>query len=318
MPSRGKKIKDPDKSFWGWVVKNALIPILVAVIGAYAVLVAAKIPPFYSPTFVTATPIPSETFTAVVPTDTPFPPTQPSTDTPLPTDTPIPTNTPLPSPTIDPAQFRGFDKNCIDQKYWSVSVLHGQSEPSVYGQNSNACYDLSSDGLNLQNQSLIFNALSLSSAVFGMYTPLANVDTDINFNFRIHTFTLSNNATADGIITFGISDPQDSNFKNGNYLSYSIIHNTYSNNIYVDIGTSKTNPAFAWIHPFAVSNTDYHITFSIRGVSLYVYINGETSSYYPRSLSQLSGHGVFWIGYQLPVGKTSLDAYITNFLIVNK
>ncbi|MFZ1040250.1 MAG: hypothetical protein WCA79_02665 [Anaerolineales bacterium] len=48
--SDNNKTKDPDKSCMGWTVKNAFVPILVAMIGAYAILVAAHILPWPFPT----------------------------------------------------------------------------------------------------------------------------------------------------------------------------------------------------------------------------------------------------------------------------
>ena len=57
------KAKDPDKSCLGWTVKNALVPILVAVIGAYAVLAAAKILPSPFSSAATSTPTAPGAFT---------------------------------------------------------------------------------------------------------------------------------------------------------------------------------------------------------------------------------------------------------------
>ena len=56
MSSDANKPNDPDKSAWGWIVKNILIPLLVAMIPAYATLVVAHVLPNPFPNSPTPTP----------------------------------------------------------------------------------------------------------------------------------------------------------------------------------------------------------------------------------------------------------------------
>jgi hypothetical protein len=242
--------------------------------------------------------------------------TQTATATNTLTPTLIPTSTHTPSSTPDPEQFRGFDKNCIEQKYWSVSVFTGETEPPSSKKNSKICYDLLHKGVFAQDQGLRFNVSQLTSPFFGIHTSLpSQPNFDIHFNLKIDTFVQGSNS-ADGVLIFGVSDQNDWNFKNGNYLFYSVrnVHN--SEDIHLEVGTSKILPSQDW--GIVVPRKSADILFSIRGVDLYISVDNKTTDYYPRSLSQLDGQGVFWIGYQVPTGKGKLQASLTNFSIIEK
>lgn len=232
------------------------------------------------------------------------------------TNTPNPTTTFTPLPTIDPKNFRGFDKNCIDQKYWTLGS--NQSPAPTYKQNAKICYNLTERSINSQNEGLRLNGSPLVSPVFGMYTEIPpHTDVDIKFKLKIDKFILTTNSI-DGILVLGVSDITDVDFTNGEYLFHAIRPAYQTSNVFRDIGTNKIETAIKWGSGVRLGET-YNIVFSIRGIDLFIYINDKTiESYYPRSLSRFNNQLVFWVGYQLPVGKSNLQASITEFSITEK
>jgi hypothetical protein len=289
---------------------------------SFIMVVSAFFIPDFQTTFVpvsTATITPSATRTAIpIPTST-FTPsitlTTIATIAPSPTftTTSIPTSTEVPSATPEPQIFRGLDKNCIDQKYWTVS-----NEPMpTYKQNAKICYDLSTKSIIAQDEGLRINGSPLDDPTFGMYTKLPpRTDVDIYFKLRIDSFT-TNTSSIDSVFLIGISDPDDWFFRHGEYLLHGIRSTYRTANIIREVGESITQASFRWT-PDANPNNTYEILFSIRGIDLIIYIDGKTLNYYPRSLSRFQDGMVFWIGYQLPISKSNLQASITDFSIIEK
>lgn len=314
----------------------ALIAVLAAVLTFITAISTAIFASSKAPNLVTVAPtftITPYTFIPSAPiTDTPdanialvetlFPtetstPTATFTETPTPTPTLTLTFTSIPTATSDPEQFRGLDKNCIEQKYWNVIRFQGEVEPATYKQNSKTCYDLSSVGVISYGNGLRINASPLRSPFFAMYTTLpTRKDINIHFKLKIESFTLNTNSI-DGILILGISTPKDWYFENGEYLFYGIRPAYQTKDIVSELGPDKLKAVYRQGN--ALPGTDYDILFSIKGIDLYAYFDNVTvDKYYPRSLSKFNGQMVFWIGYQLPVGKSNLRVYITDFSITEK
>jgi len=246
----------------------------------------------------------------------------PNTSTPTPTitatasQTPSPTAsiTPIPVPTTDPEIYRGFDKNCIDQKYWTVV---SNQPPPTYKQNAKICLDLSANGVASQDEGLRFNASPLDYPLLGLFTEIpARSDVEIHFKLRIDEFKTWT-TSVDSILIFGISDAEDTNFKHGEFLFHGLRGAYKTDDIIREVGSNKTSAVLQWTPNVAIGET-YDIIFSIHGIDLTIYVNNKTLKYYPRSLSQFGNSKVFWIGYHLPVGNSSLKASITDFTIIEK
>jgi len=241
-------------------------------------------------------------------------PTPTSTATATQTPSPTATITPIPTPTTNPEIYRGFDKNCIDQKYWTVV---SNQPPPTYKQNAKICVDLSANGVASQDEGLRFNANPLDYPLLGMFTEISSrSDVEIHFKLQIDEFKTWT-TSVDSILIFGISDAQDANFKHGEFLFHGLRGAYKSDDIIREVGSNKTSAAVQWTPNVTIGET-YDIVFSIHGIDLTIYVNNKTLKYFPRSLSKFGNGKVFWIGYHLPVGNSSLKASITDFTIIEK
>ena len=162
-----------------------------------------------------------------------------------------------------------------------------------------------------------FNVNTLSSEVFSISTELPkDKDVDIHLRIRLDLLTTETDSI-DNVLALGVGKSTDYYMANGNYVLFSIRGAYKTKDIHEEVGDGLLKAVYD-LGSMKQPSDFIDILYSIRGIDLYVYIDGKTIDYYPRSLSESGSRDVFWIGYQLRAYKSVLQALISDFAILEK
>lgn len=266
------------------------------------------ITPSFTPTFTSIPPTPTQTTILTATSTNTVVPTLTETRTPRPTFTFTPTFTPTLTP--DPEIYRGFNVDCISADYWYPNVFQGEATPE---QSQNTCFDLKSRGFNSQNGGLRINIQDSAYSVFAISTDLSGSELEIHFKVNFQSFTSNSSDTA-AVLAFGVGPSDDWAMKDGYYLSYMIPEGSTTNEINEQTGTSRIEREHL-LHRFYAPK-EITVRMIIRGIDLTMYIEKDTYNFFPISIAGLGDEYHFWIGYQLPPGRSTLKATITEFSII--
>jgi hypothetical protein len=266
--------------------------------------------------------IPESTKEKSVPTSVTISTNDNHTSTPTIVDTPIPTKSPVSENILE---ILGAE--CIRTEFW---------EPHFYDTETtdhriDGCWDLSSWGIKAKESSLLLDVKGIHTELRSIFARMPkNKDLDIRFSINIaelgnqdQTNASNSQKTDDAALIFGIGNSDDWALNNGHYLIYNSTMARSYKEIRKQIGSGKINPE--WDLGVVSPNQLDEVVFSIKGNSLYVFLNNERldqiynlGTYYPKQLSQIGNNPVFWIGYQLPAGTGFLQAFLTNLTIETK
>lgn len=260
------------------------------------------------------TPEPSATFTPA-PTNTDFPTatfTLEPTFTPQPTITATlvpsktPTKIPTSTPTIPPAVFRGFDKNCISKTYWYPTPQFPSDNLTL---DKNNCWNLTSWGIVSENQALKF---IVSDDIFNdrvtrsIYTTIGS---NIVIEFKIKVTSLTSASDMDGAVFIGLGN-KTSYSEPGYFLKWVV-------------PARETKPYFEYA-PDYFQYYEPRIEYSFGDVqTIKIVINGSDVSIQINGVEKrLSLHPskreVLWIGYSTPASNNYVNAVISDFRIYDK
>lgn len=252
----------------------------------------------------TVTPTPTNTNTPTLSPTSTFTPTETNTPTLAPTLVPTSTFT----PTIEPKVFRGFDKNCIDKKYWYPKPVYSSDKITL---DVNNCWNVSSWGIVAENQSLNF---SIQDKLFNdritrsIYTQLSSKVTSIQFKVRVDVLTSA--ADMDGVFFFGLGN--EGNFtKPGLFVKF--------------VTPAKLNRAYLETGPTYMTYWEPKLDYSLGDVlPVKIVINGDYVSIRVNG-NEIQGMNliaanreVLWIGYNSPSENNNLTAVIFDFAIYEK
>jgi hypothetical protein len=198
----------------------------------------------------------------------------------------------LPTSTALPEQ--GFSTNCINSTDWTPSP-----KSSLFS-NENNCWDLSSNGIAVQDGKLFFAIQNNAEQRGAIYTPIPKEGT-ISFNVRIDTFL---SGQTNGNLAFGVGTA-DNWLSKGKYVFFRATDSGY----YIVYGGEITEVGKNTIDAYKISS-DIVVAYEFKNLVFDIYVdNTKIVSDIPMSASRPQ---VFWIGYRL-LPNSKLVAYVSDF-----
>jgi len=204
----------------------------------------------------------------------------------------IPPTEILPTSTFSPEQ--GFSTNCINSTDWTPSP-----KSSLFS-NENNCWDLSSNGIAVQDGKLFFAIQNSVEQRGAIYTPIPKEGT-ISFNVRIDTFL---SGQTNGNLAFGVGTV-DNWLSKGKFVFFRATDSGY----YIVYGGEITEVGKNTIDAYKIGS-DIVVTYEFKNLVFDIYVdNIKIVSDIPISASRPQ---VFWIGYRL-FPNSKLVAYVSDF-----
>ncbi len=200
--------------------------------------------------------------------------------------------------------YRGFDRNCIAEEFWTPSQWH-KDLLNI----ENGCWKMHYWGMTMQDNRLFIMVDDSPDKTYrGIYTPIPE-NVEIRFKVRIDEFTTSTNTT--GVFLFGIGNLRDEVASNGRHLMYSLentndpVRRQIGKELFVDTYQAKTDYTFG---------ETQHVVFVVDGITLKIYINNELFGK-PITITPDERDG-FWIAYRLSNKQGSLNAFVWDFEVM--
>lgn len=207
------------------------------------------------------------------------------------------------TPDIPPTEFfptstflpeQGFSTNCINSTDWTPSP-----KSSLFS-NENNCWDLSSNGIAVQDGKLFFAIQNSVEQRGAIYTPIPKEGT-ISFNVRIDTFL---SGQTNGNLAFGVGTV-DNWLSKGKFVFFRATDSGY----YIVYGSEITEVGKNTIDAYEIGS-DIVVTYEFKNLAFDIYVdNTKIVSDIPISASRPQ---VFWIGYRL-LPNSKLVAYVSDF-----
>ncbi len=204
----------------------------------------------------------------------------------------IPPTEIFPTSTFLPEQ--GFSTNCINSTDWTPSP-----KSSLFS-NENNCWDLTSNGIAVQDGKLFFAIQNSVEQRGAIYTPIPKEGT-ISFNVRIDTFL---SGQTNGNLAFGVGTV-DNWLSKGKFVFFRATDSGY----YIVYGGEITEVGKNTIDAYEIGS-DIVVTYEFKNLVFDIYVdNTKIVSDIPISASRPQ---VFWIGYRL-LPNSKLVAYVSDF-----
>lgn len=211
------------------------------------------------------------------------------------TPTRISTTTPLPE------SLRGFNKDCIDEKYWRVFGSVGETIPTP----TNNCYNLINWGVVVNNGQFSIiepSSLGVTRAIYTEFASSQNIE--VNFNVQVNELSKLNYLDQALVLGVGASNEL---LTNGHFLFYRVYNG--SEKVYLQYGTNMRESPEKSVG-YSLSEIQ-EIKFVITGLVLEIFVNDNL---FQKALLSTNDHQGFWIGYRLATEGT-IDSVISNLSI---
>lgn len=204
---------------------------------------------------------------------------------------------PIATETVAPV-LNGLENNCLNSDIWTPYTIITQFP------RENNCWNLSSRGISVYNDELLFAVKNASEQSGSLYILLPEVAT-ISFDLIIDEYTTGGN---NGNFVVGVGNMEDW-LQSGKFIFLRLQEPTAP--VYFVYGSSVTLTGENWIQTYTMGSSQ-KIVFEIKNLILDIYIAdkkvGKSITLTPEERQ------VFWIGYRLPMN-SELVATISNLVI---